>query len=75
MIRQNLGDAQIVSLSGRDYRKVIDTMAGLQLSGGSIYDAIVVQAALKAGADRLLTLNGRDFRRVWPDAGQRLDVL
>ena len=75
MIRQNLRDARVISLEKRDYQRVIDRMADLQLAGGAIYDAIIVQAALKAGADRLLTLNSRDFRRIWPDAGKRLLVL
>ena len=37
------------------------------LSGGVIYDALIARAAEKAGAERLLTLNGADFRRVWPE--------
>ena len=76
IIRENIcAEAKVVSLGVRDHDAVLDRMADLGLTGGTIYDAIIVQSALKANADRLLTLNGRDFRRVWPDAGRRLDVL
>ena len=75
MIRENLRGARVIALSATDYRKVIDHMADLDLSGGSIYDALIVHAARKVEADRLFTLNGRDFRRLWPDAGSRLVVL
>jgi hypothetical protein len=39
-----------------------------------VYDALIVCAAEKAGTDRLLTLNVEHFRRVWPDAGDRLQA-
>src|SRR3954467_7398788 len=44
------------------------------LSGGVLYDALIVCAARKAGADRLLTLNQRDFRRVLPEGESILIV-
>lgn len=63
--------AELIGLTG-DYRAVIDHQAALGLTGGSIYDALAAQAARKVGADRLLTLNEGDFRRVWPDAANRI---
>ena len=51
---------------------VLVEVSGLGLSGGVVYDALIAQAAKKAGADRLLTLNETDFRRVWPDAAGRI---
>jgi hypothetical protein len=33
-----------------------------------IYDGLIARAAEKAGAERLLTLNEADFRRVWPES-------
>jgi hypothetical protein len=44
------------------------------LSGGVIYEALIACAARKAGADGLLTLNQRDFLRVWPDGDAILIV-
>ena len=76
MIRDNLSSmARIVTLSARDHESVLDRMADLGLTGGSVCDALIVQAARKARADRLLTLNGAHIARVWPDAGERLVVL
>jgi predicted nucleic acid-binding protein len=46
-------------------------MADLGLSGGIVYDALIARAAQKVKADRLLTLNPGDFRRVWPN-GERI---
>ena len=59
--------AELVALSAADYRAVLQTMADAGLSGGTVYDALAVRAAQKAKVDRLLTLNERDFLKVWPD--------
>jgi predicted nucleic acid-binding protein len=64
--------AKIVSLSPLDYRSVIKHIADLQLSGGTIYDALIAKAAQKSDVNRLLTLNIDDFRRVWPDGADRI---
>lgn len=39
-------------------------MVNLNLTGGSIYDALIAQVALKAGASILLTLNPNHFIRL-----------
>jgi predicted nucleic acid-binding protein len=76
IIRENIGaEARVVSLGARDHDAVLDRMADLGLTGGTVYDALIVQAALKAKVDRLFTFNGAHFRRVWPGAGDRLAVL
>jgi predicted nucleic acid-binding protein len=68
LIRENVErQAVTVELRRADYRRVLDDMASLGLSGGVVYDALAAHAAQKAGVDRLLTLNPGDFRRVWPD--------
>jgi predicted nucleic acid-binding protein len=59
--------AHVVPLTAADYASVVRTVAELGLSGGVVYDALVAQAARKANAERLLTLNVRDFQRVWPE--------
>lgn len=64
--------ATLVDLDQHDYRSVLDDMSAYGLSGGVIYDALAACAARKARVDCLLTLNERDFRRVWPDAGKRV---
>jgi predicted nucleic acid-binding protein len=76
LIRENLASAaQVVALSARDYEAALGRMADLGLNGGAVYDALIVQAALKADVDRVFTFNGSDFARVWPEAGDRLEIL
>lgn len=54
---------QMVNLTTRDYHHVLQDMSRDHLSGGLIYDRMIYQAAIKADADRLLTLNKKDFER------------
>lgn len=71
LIREDVESvADIVDLCSADYRQVLDDMSALGVSGGVVYDALAARAARKANADRLVTLNVADFRRVWPDAGE-----
>lgn len=73
LLRENVTSlARIVSLSVSDYRKVVNEMSELGLSGGVIYDALIARAAAKAATDRLLTLNPSDFVRVWPEGSSRI---
>ena len=53
-----------VELSAEDYRWAIAQVTSLQLAGGVMYDAVIAQAALKAGVDQLITLNPKDFLRL-----------
>ncbi len=64
--------ASIVSLSSSDYLTTIRRMSDLALSGGAVYDAVIAKAAQKSGADRILTFNVNDFKRVWPEGGERI---
>ena len=67
LIRDNLlSSTRIIALTSKDYISVIDGLTGLGVSGGVIYDALIVQAAKKAKAELLLTLNIKDFKRVSP---------
>lgn len=68
LIKENLiGTFEIVSLSKSDYLSVIQRLSRDQLPGGTIYDALIAQSAIKAGADQLITLNVADFKRVTPE--------
>jgi predicted nucleic acid-binding protein len=53
-----------VPLLAAEYRQAIRSMAELQLVGGGVFDAVIAQAALKAGVEQLLTFNPRDFTRL-----------
>ena len=59
--------AKIISLSPSDYQDIIKRVSEFGLSGGIIYDALIVRAAKKSKVERLLTFNSNDFKRVWPD--------
>lgn len=68
LVRENVqASARVIALSARDYVAVIQRMAEAGLAGGVVYDALLARAAQKARAERLLTLNPRDFLRVWPE--------
>lgn len=74
LIHSGLAVAEIVDLSKDDYYQIIRQMANLGLSGGIVYDAIIVKAARKAAVDRLVTNNVKHFVRVWPDAGDEVII-
>jgi len=63
---------QIVSLSEQDYVTTIDHMTALGLIGGAIFDALIMQAAVKANVDQIVTFNTKDFQRVNPSLADRI---
>lgn len=58
---------EIVSLTSDDYALVIQQLANRHMTGGIIYDALIMQAAIKAEVEHVLTLNRNDFVRIAPD--------
>ena len=62
----------IVPLSSHDYLATIKHMSDMGLSGGAVYEALIVKAAQKCGADRIVTFNMSDFKRVWPEGADRI---
>lgn len=69
LIAANLRRFRVVPLGTRDYRIVVRALAEAGLSGGIVYDALIARAAAKSGAERILTLNPRDFERLAPIFG------
>lgn len=63
---------EVVALTAEDYEVIVGRISELGLAGGVIYDALITRAAETAGADRLVTLNERDFRRAWPEGEVRI---
>jgi predicted nucleic acid-binding protein len=53
-----------IPLVSQDYQAAIANMVKLNLPGGGVFDALIAQAALKANADVLLTLNPKHFNRL-----------
>ncbi len=67
IIAVNVLDAcEVVALSTGDYVTLLDHLANLKIAGGAVYDALLLHTAAKAGVDQVVTLNARDFRRVYP---------
>lgn len=62
----------VVFLSDHEYLDVIEHMCSLGIVGGAVYDALILRAALKANVDRVITLNGKDFCRVYPDLANKI---
>lgn len=68
LIRENVESAATaITLTAADYSSVLRGLGELGLSGGIVYDALILKAAQKARADRLLTFNVSDFRRLTTD--------
>jgi predicted nucleic acid-binding protein len=67
LIEENLRTFQVVALSATDYRAVLRRLEKHNLTGGSVYGALIAQAALKGKAEGLVTLNPSHFRRLGSD--------
>ena len=57
----------VVGLTGNETWRLIHESADSGVAGGSTYDAAILACARKAGADRILTLDRKDFMRLAPD--------
>ena len=64
-----------ISLTGQEYQSTIEQAAESGVTGGRIYDALILRCARKTGADRIYTLNAKDFARLAPDLADRLSGL
>ena len=59
--------SSVVSLSTSDYFSTIKRISHLGVPGAIIYDALILRAAQKSRADRVLTFNVKDFKRISSD--------
>lgn len=57
----------LVTLAAPQYQTVVTASARDRITGGAIYDALILQCAVKARAESVLTWNLRDFRRICPE--------
>jgi len=62
----------VVTLTVTDYVTLLDHLADLKIAGGAVYDALLLHAAWKSEVDQVITLNARDFRRVYPTLADRI---
>lgn len=67
VIERNVLDiCEIVAISAVDYASVLAHLAATGIMGGATYDALIMYAAVKVEVDQILTLNEKDFRRIYP---------
>ncbi len=58
---------EIMALTPKDYKNAVSTVTELHLSGGILYDALHIEAAIKCGAKKLITLNHNHFEKLSVD--------
>ena len=62
----------IVTLTAEEYRRTLKEAAAADISGGTIYDGLLVSCAVKAGAEIIYTWNVRHFQQFSPGITKRL---
>ena len=62
----------IVPLSEEDYFKTVRNAAELGVTGGRIYDALLLAAARNVEAKHVYTWNIRHFQHIAPDLERRI---
>lgn len=73
LIERNVLDTcEIISLSDSDYADVISHLASTGIAGGATYDALILHIATKIEIERIVTLNERDFRRIYPALSDKI---
>jgi len=66
LLDDNFKSTRLATLSSRSVGSVLRRLGAANFGGGITYDAIILEAAVEAGAAELLTLNERDYDRLEP---------
>jgi predicted nucleic acid-binding protein len=72
LIEQIASRMTVVSLNAEDYSATLRETARMGLSGGIVFDALLLACARKVDARRIYTWNARHFRLVAPDLVDRI---
>ncbi len=73
LIRENIvSTATLVAVHADEYLRLLEGLVEKGLTGGAVYDAVIAEAAKRAGVDMLVTLNVGHFQRVWPEGAGRI---
>ena len=64
----------LVCLNSDEYRAAIHRIARMGIVGGAVYDGLVAECALKAGADYLYTWNARHFSLLGPEVQKLVTI-
>jgi predicted nucleic acid-binding protein len=67
LIKENiLNSFKLITYSSKDYIDLLASLEKNNISGGASYDGLILWAAEKSKADKIITLNANDFIRVSP---------
>jgi predicted nucleic acid-binding protein len=73
LIKDNVLDVfEVIPLSAADYLEIIDYLSENNVIGGVTYDALHLQAAWKTNVDQVITINDKDFRRIYPHFADKI---
>jgi predicted nucleic acid-binding protein len=72
LVEQIAARMTVVPLSTEDYVATLRETARMGLSGGIVFDALLLACARKVRAERIYTWNVRHFRMVAPDLTDRI---
>ena len=61
-----------VAVTAKMYDQAIARCVEWGVSGGMVYDALLLECARSVEADRIYTFNTRDFQRLAPDLASRI---
>ncbi len=76
MIQSNVFEiCEIIPLSVQDYAMIIRHLAKSNIIGGVTYDAVILYTAFKIDIDRIITLNKKDFCRIYPEIVNKIISL
>jgi predicted nucleic acid-binding protein len=56
--------ATMLALTSEQIAQAITAFAATGIAGGAVYDALIIETAIQAGVDEILTFNVRDFERL-----------
>jgi predicted nucleic acid-binding protein len=65
---------ETIALDAREYRAAIRGAATAGIVGGTIYDALLVRCAVKAGATKIYTWDVADFQRLGNEIAGRVQT-
>ncbi len=63
---------EVVALTAQDYDAVLNHLANIGIIGGVVYDALIMYVGAKVEVDLIVTLNEKDFKRVYPELANRI---
>lgn len=76
LIENNIRNiAEIIYLADEDYFTIVDKLSKSNFFGGIVYDAIIVECALNAKVDEILTLNSKDFLRLTSETSIKINTF